>query len=639
MAMVVKNNLSALNTLNKLNVNNSELAKSLKKVSSGMRINGAGDDASSYSISERMQVRIRGLGQCDSNTKTGKNMITLAERAVNEQVQIAQKLKEIALKATDDTYSQVDRDVLQTETTQLLMQMNEISYETNYNGQQLLALTKPGKQVTSFDAEEDMTDNRQGVEVVPAPNNHVSGTTPSYTGYGPDMYKRVGQQQVLYDASTVVPVPVTGFSDIGQNAKIYDSSGNQYTVVSDPNTRVLSVVSGGTYTPIVINGSDSRGNPATGIVPANVEGYAQLTNPQPGAQVKEQPFVWQSNNPAYALDVENYDPNQLILVGAGSLSSQLFDLSGLSSLSLPGDLDDQGFSIMCTGCEQFVSVKFDADMPAGTGQYYKTTNGTSDSEAYVVGIRGLTTTGDVEKAVFDGILNATGSSSNPVTITGRHNVEMREYNGKYYLTKYGPSFSLYNGFKGSIKTVGGKLPYGDYFIQGDTKSSQETRLLFPNTTLNILFPSEDSDWDIEPTEEDYPAEWPSEYDRLDTEDQKRAKWRDEVWPYPRKGAVASASCVRTREKANKFLGDIDQAINYLLHAATNLGAQAQRMDAMNDNIVTGNENTQGAESTIRDADMAKEMMTYTKNNVLTQSAQSMLSQANQNTGGVLDLLQ
>ena len=93
MTMVVKNNMSALNTLNTLNKNSSEMANSLKKVSSGMRVNGAGDDASAYSISERMRVKIRSLGQCEANTETGKSMLKTAERAVNEQVDYHQAVE------------------------------------------------------------------------------------------------------------------------------------------------------------------------------------------------------------------------------------------------------------------------------------------------------------------------------------------------------------------------------------------------------------------------------------------------------------------------------------------------------------------------------------------------------------------
>lgn len=79
MASMIKNNMPSLRTLNQLNKNTNLLTKSLQKVSSGMKINSAADSASAYSISEKMRVQIRGLDQCNANTKTGANMISVAE--------------------------------------------------------------------------------------------------------------------------------------------------------------------------------------------------------------------------------------------------------------------------------------------------------------------------------------------------------------------------------------------------------------------------------------------------------------------------------------------------------------------------------------------------------------------------------
>ena len=97
--------------------------------------------------------------------------------------------------------------------------------------------------------------------------------------------------------------------------------------------------------------------------------------------------------------------------------------------------------------------------------------------------------------------------------------------------------------------------------------------------------------------------------------------------------------VQTRMSASGSIDIIDSAIEYALNEATYLGAYLQRLDYTESNLTIQDENIQGAESTIRDADMAKEMTEYTKQNVLTQAAQSMLAQANQNMSGVLSLLQ
>ena len=94
MAMVVKNNMTAVNTLNILNKNSSALSKSLQKVSSGMKINSAADDASGYAISERMRVQIRSLDQANQNTQNGSSMMKTAEGAVSSTVEILKTLKE-----------------------------------------------------------------------------------------------------------------------------------------------------------------------------------------------------------------------------------------------------------------------------------------------------------------------------------------------------------------------------------------------------------------------------------------------------------------------------------------------------------------------------------------------------------------
>ena len=93
MAMVVKNNMSALSTLNTLNKNTKALSKSLQKVSSGMKINSAADDSSGYAISERMRVQIRSLDQANSNAQNGVSMMKVAQGAVSSTLEILKTLK------------------------------------------------------------------------------------------------------------------------------------------------------------------------------------------------------------------------------------------------------------------------------------------------------------------------------------------------------------------------------------------------------------------------------------------------------------------------------------------------------------------------------------------------------------------
>ena len=139
MSMVIKNNLSALHTLNQLNQNNSELQNRLAKVSSGMKINSAGDDASGYSISERMRVQIRSLDQDLQNVQNGSAMLQTASGGVNDIINILRTLKEKAIDAANDSNSDEDRATIQKEIDQYVLTINDVALGNEYNGKRLLS--------------------------------------------------------------------------------------------------------------------------------------------------------------------------------------------------------------------------------------------------------------------------------------------------------------------------------------------------------------------------------------------------------------------------------------------------------------------------------------------------------------------
>lgn len=137
MAMVIKNNKDSLNTVNTLNKNNKAKAKSMEKLSSGMRINSAADDASGLSISERMRTQIRSLEQDNANTQNGNSMMKVAEGAVASTVDILKTLKEKLINAANDTNTDADRLTIQREFNQMVDQIDDNATVT-YNGKILL---------------------------------------------------------------------------------------------------------------------------------------------------------------------------------------------------------------------------------------------------------------------------------------------------------------------------------------------------------------------------------------------------------------------------------------------------------------------------------------------------------------------
>ncbi len=136
--MVVQHNMNALNAYNKLNVNVNGLKKSSEKLSSGYRINRAGDDAAGLAISEKMRSQIRGLNQAKRNAQDGISMIQTYEGALQETHSILQRMKELAAESANGTYDDAtDRAAIQLEFDQLNDELNQIA-DTDFNGVQAL---------------------------------------------------------------------------------------------------------------------------------------------------------------------------------------------------------------------------------------------------------------------------------------------------------------------------------------------------------------------------------------------------------------------------------------------------------------------------------------------------------------------
>ena len=526
MAMTIRNNRGAMKALGQLKKNDSSLGKQLKKVSTGMKINDAGDDASGYSISERMRAKIRALSQCNDNASKGKNLLDLASATVDKQVELMRTLFTITMKASDDTYTDSDRAILQKEATQTMDQIELLAQDTTYNGIQLL-----NQRTTTIKMEDGL-----------------------------------------------VFEPTSGYVK-------------------------------------------------------NSDGFIALSQiPSSGAD--------------YSVPKESNGSNDIVI--------DFDSIFNNASLNIPADLHGKGFSLQCQACSQFVTFYFDANSYSSTRFGPEVSDSSSRQPiCYKVGVAGVQTAKDLEAAVFNAVYDTTGvgtgrlpSNSDVSTqIALIHSVQFK-YDasaGQLHLYKQSSGLTLKNGLMGDF--IPGKIPvpYNDpkqyLHIQSWDRGSQNTMIELPNTTLSMIFPDAKEHWNIQPELKDYPKEWPAGYENL-TIAEKQRKWLEDTWQYPADIVTMDLNnCVTTRERANKFLEHVNQGIKYLLSANTTLGAQSARMEFMSANLTTATEQTQASESTIRDANMAKEMTEYTKSNVLMQAAQSMLAQANQSGSNVLSLLQ
>ena len=165
--MRINHNIAALNTYNKLAANQANTSKSLEKLSSGLKINRAGDDAAGLAISEKMRGQIRGLDQAGRNAQDGISLIQTAEGALNETHSILQRVRELAVQASNDTLQPEDRAAIGTEVKQLTTELTRIADNTKFNGKALLD--------GSFGIQADNSAAGSGVQVASLTN--VSGIT------------------------------------------------------------------------------------------------------------------------------------------------------------------------------------------------------------------------------------------------------------------------------------------------------------------------------------------------------------------------------------------------------------------------------------------------------------------------------
>ncbi len=138
MALTINTNVASLNAQRNLGKSQNDLSRSMERLSSGLRINSAKDDAAGLAISDRMTSQIRGLNQAARNANDGISLAQTAEGAMQETTNILQRMRELAIQSANDTNSASDRASLQAEVNQLQQEMTRIAASTSFNGQNIL---------------------------------------------------------------------------------------------------------------------------------------------------------------------------------------------------------------------------------------------------------------------------------------------------------------------------------------------------------------------------------------------------------------------------------------------------------------------------------------------------------------------
>ena len=491
--MKINHNMAAFNTHRQMNQVSNLASKSMERLSSGLRINRASDDAAGLAISEKMRGQIRGLEVASKNAQDAISLTQTAEGALNETHSILQRMRELAVQSANDTNTPEDRKKLQAEINQHASEISRISNSTEFNKQNLIGGSFNGKFQIGANAGQNvhlaidaMDAKSLGVAVdVASVSAKIIGTPTGIVGtdISSGSYFAEGEYSVQFD---------------GVNARLLDENNNELAVVVIPDPLVLEVV-------------------------FNVEG------------------------------------NELKISKDG--------------LSLP---DDFKIQIGANGADLSDSNSESSDEPNLTGIQL------DDIDALEVGTYMLN---------FDSIDSL---------------VEVKDH----------------------IGNVIGRLNADD--VGSGSLGFNESYVITLNNNKNISFttsvpPSGQSEFTV--TKSDYKSGISTVGKDTDGDGQLNIK-----------ATVIKGIDILTQSNSSKAITTIDEAIEKVSSTRSKLGAVQNRLEYTINNLHATSENLTAAESRIRDVDLAKEMMTFTKNNILSQASQAMMAQANQQPQGVLQLL-
>ena len=575
MAMVVKNNMSAISTLNTLNRNSSALSKSLQKVSSGMKINGAADDASGYAISERMRVQIRSLDQANQNTQNGNSMMKTAEGAVASTVEILKTLKEKVINAANDTNTDSDRATIQKELNQSIDQIDDNANIT-YNGKYLVDGSKNtlGQATNTSMTNQSLNKNTTAAtKLTDLQARNGDNLEISTTDKVTVSYVRAGNTY----STTFSVSSDTDLQDIFVNAEGINEEDQIFA--DKANTSYIKASLGNTD--VTTASFQKAVSAAIGSVTKVVSSYKKTASAvkNHAASAAKAVSKWNAGISANATVSKK-------AIGKISVNASDYDLKNAQSADayLKALMSDKAglavASVHKIASNGMVSFK-------NATASYKAAGAPVLLEAENVGVAA---SNDMVK---------TADGTNAITVMANEsgiynqisglNISVRDSEGN---VKKSVNAAL-DGFTESVRAQN-KSDDNAITLQVGAKANQSIKVGLTDMRSEAL---------------------------------------------GLKGSDGTKLNISTQIKANAAVNVLDNALQKALDQQTTIGSIQSRLDYTSSNLTTASENVQASESAIRDADMAKEMTNYTKNNVLLQAAQSMLSQANQNSSAVLSLLQ
>lgn len=612
--MRINHNIQALNAYRQLSQNQGVVSKHLEKLSSGLRINRAADDAAGLAISEKMRSQIRGLAMAERNTMDGISLIQTAEGALGTTHEILQRMRELAVQAANGTLEEPDRAAIQNEIDQLTLEIDRIATTTQFNSKPLLRGAKEGRAFASSDAVTYTNSNNGTWEGVITADSTSKGAVELFLEPGFGNLTEAQADGITFEINgKIYELDVTG---TGTTAGVGDKHvavniGSWATGGADPDEDAkinVNAVLAALKDAIMKNDPTFDSAASTVVDAVN-------TTPSDGA--------FDSNTGKLVLKtVKNMTPDEAETVNVGAKDNTGAPLSGakfyeegkptttVSTLKANTDAT----------AEKTISLSFTETPKAGDMLVIDGVTIIFDDQSatgYDPAAKILTV--DVANKTMDEVLkdldkqltNITSNYPNDLAALNSHSISGNSLVLSTKKTDDGKSFGAgSNGLdirifdKDFVSTAGQELKLNMQIGANASESMEVSIGVMDAAALGLA---------------------------------RAADHKTEITT-PGANAVAGIDVSSNQEAAKNAISIIDNAIHRVSEERSKLGAYQNRMEHTVTNLSTANENLTAAESRIRDADMAMEMTNFTKNNIINQAATAMLAQANQLPQGILQLL-
>ena len=547
--MRINNNISSINAYRSNGINNMSTQKSLSKLSSGLRINSASDDAAGLSISEKMRAQIRGLNRCSSNIQDGISLIQVADGALNEVHSLLQRGRELSIQAANGTLTASDKRMIQEEAAHIISDIDRIANHTEFNTVKLLnspqSSTVDNQIIIALKSawmeqgearilsEYGLSADGQSLQVVldQTPQSYLAAVYYNLDGSG-----KAINQQLHIDVSDFIPATLPN----GGTAPFYNDRIIAHELVHAVMGRTMNFGALPSWfkegTAEFIHGADERL-------------YADSAGGTNFAPVVSELASWENTSIDYSAGygAVRYMHEQIKVNGGNGIKDIMAYLSGNPTSTLDDAL----------------------------------TNASSGA--------------------FTGLANFTSQFS---------------ANGAAFLA----GLNLTNADTGAI---GGLDADGGAALDAESVIADSV-----NLTDNPL-----SGFD-----EIWPNLTPSSLSSLQIQSGANTGNILNITLTDIRSTALGLSNVDVENQASTAIDSFDSAINSVSHIRANFGALQNRLEQAFAITENSAENLASSESRIRDADIAKEMMIFTKNNILSQASSAMIAQANQQPQAIMQLL-